>query len=186
MPELILPYQKGKVTFISKFGDRILNGKHDYHKGIDLSGTDKTLVAPCDGIVRSSTIITDKNNLTWEWGNYIRIDRADDLQVFMCHMAERRVTVGQTVKAGDIVGIEGNTGYNFGSHCQFEVRKNGVSVDPTPYLGIPNSWGVHDVSKIDYAALVCQKCGLESQTKAYLNNYKYASDLWRKLWEAMS
>ncbi|MBQ7931909.1 MAG: N-acetylmuramoyl-L-alanine amidase [Clostridia bacterium] len=38
----------------------------------------------------------------------------------------------------------------------------------------------------DYAALVCEKCGLESQTRAYLDKYKYAPDLWRKLWAAMA
>lgn len=140
-----LPYQSGKVTLTSHFGWRTLNGQRDYHKGVDLSGTDKTLVAPCDGVIGSSTIITDKSNLTWQWGNYIRIDTADGLKIFMCHMAARKVKVGQKVKAGDVVGIEGNTGYSFGSHCHFEVRKNGVSVDPTPYLGIPNEWGQYDI-----------------------------------------
>lgn len=140
-----LPYKSGKVTLTSHFGWRTLNGQRDYHKGVDLSGTDKTLVAPCDGVIGSSTIITDKSNLTWQWGNYIRIDTADGLKIFMCHMAQRKVKVGQKVKAGDVVGIEGNTGYSFGSHCHFEVRKNGVSVDPTPYLGIPNEWGQYDI-----------------------------------------
>lgn len=140
-----LPYKSGKVTLTSHFGWRTLNGSRDYHKGVDLSGTDKTLVAPCDGVIGSSTIITDKSNLTWQWGNYIRIDTADGLKIFMCHMASRKVKVGQKVKAGDVVGIEGNTGYSFGSHCHFEVRKNGVSVDPTPYLGIPNEWGQYDI-----------------------------------------
>lgn len=142
-----LPYKSGKVTLTSHFGWRTLNGSRDYHKGVDLSGTDKTLVAPCDGVIGSSTIITDKSNLTWQWGNYIRIDTADGLKIFMCHMAARKVKVGQKVKAGDVVGIEGNTGYSFGSHCHFEVRKNGVSVDPTPYLGIPNEWGQYDIIK---------------------------------------
>lgn len=140
-----LPYKSGKVTLTSHFGWRTLNGSRDYHKGVDLSGSDKTLVAPCDGVIGSSTIITDKSNLTWQWGNYIRIDTADGLKIFMCHMAARKVKVGQKVKAGDVVGIEGNTGYSFGSHCHFEVRKNGVSVDPTPYLGIPNEWGQYDI-----------------------------------------
>lgn len=140
-----LPYKSGKVTLTSHFGWRTLNGQRDYHKGVDLSGTDKTLVAPCDGVIGSSTIITDKSNLTWQWGNYIRIDTADGLKIFMCHMAQRKVKVGQKVKAGDVVGIEGNTGYSFGSHCHFEVRKNGESIDPTPYLGIPNEWGQYDI-----------------------------------------
>lgn len=140
-----LPYKSGKVTLTSHFGWRTLNGQRDYHKGVDLSGTDKTLVAPCDGVIGSSTIVTDKSNLTWQWGNYIRIDTPDGLKIFMCHMAQRKVKVGQKVKAGDVVGIEGNTGYSFGSHCHFEVRKNGESVDPTPYLGIPNEWGQYDI-----------------------------------------
>lgn len=142
-----IPYQTGIVTLTSKFGWRNLNGQRDYHKGIDLSGTDKTLVAPCDGVIGSSTIITDKSNLTWQWGNYIRIDTPDGLRIFMCHMAQRKVKVGQKVKAGDVVGIEGNTGYSFGSHCHFEVRKNGESVDPTPYLGIKNEWGQYAMAK---------------------------------------
>lgn len=104
----------------------------------------------------------------------------------MCHMAERKVEVGQAVKAGDIIGIEGNTGYSFGSHCHFEVRKNGVSVDPTPYLGIANGAGTYAVQSVpDYASLVCKKCGLEAKTKAYIDAYRFAPDLWRKLWEAM-
>lgn len=140
-----LPYKSGKVTLTSHFGWRTLNGQRDYHKGVDLSGTNKTLVAPCDGVIGSSTIITDKSNLTWQWGNYIRIDTADGLKIFMCHMASRKVKVGQKVKAGDVVGIEGNTGYSFGSHCHFEVRKNGESVDPTPYLDIANEWGQYDI-----------------------------------------
>lgn len=140
-----LPYKSGKVTLTSHFGWRTLNGSRDYHKGVDLSGTDKTLVAPCDGVIGSSTIITDKSNLTWQWGNYIRIDTPDGLKIFMCHMAARKVKVGQKVKVGDVVGIEGNTGYSFGSHCHFEVRKNGESVDPTPYLDIANEWGQYDI-----------------------------------------
>ncbi|MGN1346096.1 MAG: M23 family metallopeptidase [Eubacteriales bacterium] len=154
-----LPYKSGSVTLTSRFGMRTLDGTTLPHKGIDLVGTDKTLVAPCDGIVRSSTIITDKTNTTWEWGNYVRIDTADGLQIFMCHMATRNVSVGQSVKAGDIVGIEGNTGSvsptpkdefdkTTGRHCHFEVRKNGASVNPCTYLGIPNAWGVHAVTPV--------------------------------------
>lgn len=142
-----LPYKSGKVTVTSNFGWRNLNGEQNYHKGIDLSGTDKVLVAPCDGVIGSSAIITDKSNLTWQWGNYIRIDTDDGLQIFMCHMAERKVKVGERVRAGDVVGIEGNTGYSFGSHCHFEIRKHGESIDPTEYLGIKNEWGEYEMKE---------------------------------------
>ena len=146
-----LPYKSGTVTLTSKFGLRWLFGKLEDHKGIDLVGTEKVLTAPCDGVVGVSTMLdpaTDKTR-TWEWGNYVRIDTPDGLNVYMCHMSERKVKVGDRVKAGDEVGIEGSTGKSTGSHCHFEIRKNGKSVNPCTYLGIPNAWGEHsaEVSK---------------------------------------
>lgn len=143
-----LPYESGKVELTSKFGWRTLNGVANNHKGIDLVGrTTKTVVAPCDGVIGQSAIFdkaTDKTG-TWEWGNYVRIDTPDGLKLYFCHLAERKVKAGDRVKAGDVIGIEGNTGYSFGSHLHFEVRKNGVSVNPCTYLGIPNAWGIHEV-----------------------------------------
>lgn len=143
MQELSLPYN-GRVKLESRYGYRTLNGEYGWHAGVDLVGLDsKTILAPCDGIVRSSTIIEDHSIRTWEWGNYVRVDRADGLQIFLCHMSRRIAQVGQTVKRGDPIGIEGNTGYSFGSHCHFEVRVNGSSTDPTPYLGIANEGGIY-------------------------------------------
>lgn len=141
-----IPYKEGSCWVSSPYGMRTLNGVTGMHNGIDLVGLDgdRVLVAPCDGVVRSSTMIPKSSgNLTWEWGNYIRIDTEDGYNVFMCHMAERRVTVGQKVKEGDIVGIQGNTGYSFGEHCHFEVRKNGATLNPAPLLGIDNKVGTY-------------------------------------------
>lgn len=149
--KLYMPY-KSKADLVSRFGYRTLNGKQEYHKGIDLCGRgSKIIVAPADGVIGSSTIVTNKSNQTWEWGNYVRLDCDSGLQVFMCHMESRAVKAGQRVKVGDVIGIEGYTGYCVpanvnGRHCHFEVRKNGVSVDPTPYLGIKNEAAVIDCS----------------------------------------
>lgn len=53
--------------------------------------------------------------------------------------------------------------------------------------GVVSGFGLAKVESIpDYASLVCNKAGLGDVTKTYLNQYKYASDLWKKLWEAMS
>ena len=41
------------------------------------------------------------------------------------------------------VGVQGNTGYSFGEHCHFEVRKNNVSINPAPLLGIENKIGTY-------------------------------------------
>lgn len=144
MSTFSLPY-KGKIKFTSPYGDRILNGEKNWHSGIDLVGLDnKTILAPCNAKVGASTILskeTDKT-LTWQWGNYVRLDCDDGLKIYLCHLATRYVKAGDIVKVGDPIGIEGNTGYSFGSHCHFEVRKNNTSINPCPLLGIENKAGV--------------------------------------------
>lgn len=173
----------GKFKVTSSFGDRYLNGKHEDHKGIDLVGlTDKHICAVQSGVVGASLIILDKTNLTWQWGNYVRIDGDDGYKYYYCHMSERLVVAGQRVRAGDHIGIEGNTGYSFGSHCHFEVRdRSGKSVDPSPFLGIQNAVGTYGT---DYRAACRKRFGLSESTMTYLDGYAYAADLYRKLVEA--
>ena len=193
--KLILPYRSGTVRVSSAYGMRTLNGAQEMHKGVDLVGSDKTIVAPCDGWIGWAGFANDKaqGGHTHEWGNYIRIETDDGYKIYLCHMDSIAVRERQKIKAGDVLGREGSTGKSTGNHCHFEVRKDGKSTDPTPFLGIANRVGSYPVSgqynaekSTDFARLVCDKAGLEAQTKAYLDKYKYAPDLWRKLWEAMS
>lgn len=135
----------------SPFGWRVINGYNDYHKGLDLVALDDiTLIAPCDGVIGTSAIITDHNNATWEWGNYIRLDCPNGLYIFMCHLKERFVKAGQKVKRGDKLGIMGNTGYSFGAHTHFEIRTvYGESLNPCRYLDIPNVCAIYKNEEID-------------------------------------
>ena len=142
--KLYLPFN-GKVKLTSPFGYRNLNGTGEFHGGVDLVGMDDTrVIAPCDGVVGSSAIVTNKSDLTWQWGNYIRLDTDDGKQIFMCHLASRAVERGERVKRGQTLGIMGNTGYSFGAHTHFEVRIGGAAVDPTRYLGIANVGGIYE------------------------------------------
>ena len=148
MNELLLPYD-GRVEFESRYGYRELNGKTVWHNGIDLVGLDsKTILSPCEGTVKSSTIITDTNDNTWEWGNYVRIDYKD-ISIYLCHMSKRLVEVGDHVYPGQPIGIEGNTGYSFGSHCHFECRRNNCPFNPCDMLGIYNGYGIYQNKEID-------------------------------------
>lgn len=179
-----LPYKSGTVRVSSPYGMRTLSGVREMHKGIDLVGTDKTVVAVLPGKVLYSRKITDTANRTWEWGNYVCIRSDDGTLSYYCHLASRAVRAGDVVAVGAEIGREGSTGLSTGSHLHFEVRRpDGVSVDPTMVLGIANQIGSHSV--LTDAEKVCRKAGLEEQTMAYLNKYKYAADLWRKLWAAM-
>lgn len=169
----------GKYKVTSPYGERVLSGAVEFHHGVDLVGiTDKHVCSVSDGIVKTSTIIKDKSNLTWQWGNYVRIDGDDGYTYFYCHLAKRLVRAGERVKAGDHVGLEGNTGYSFGSHCHFEVRDNSGCVDPSALLGIANKIGIYGN---DFRAAAAERFGLSEHTLKYLDKYEYAADLYRKL-----
>lgn len=118
------------------------------HNGVDLVGIDsQTVVSPIDGVVKTSTIVNDKNNLTWEWGNYVRVDDKDGNRYYFCHLSYRGVVEGQKVTVGTPLGVMGNTGYSFGAHTHFEIRKadNRTRIDPTKFLGIPNKEGEYSI-----------------------------------------
>lgn len=142
------PIFSGKYKVTSPYGERTLNGKREFHGGIDLVGLGSDLVhCPVKGKVVTSTIITDKTNRTWQWGNYVRVDDSEGRRLFFCHLASRAVKAGQSVNAGDVLGKMGNTGYSFGAHTHFEVRKadgSGQTLNPAEYLGIPNELGTYD------------------------------------------
>ena len=173
----------GKFSVTSPFGLRWMGGATGNHKGIDVVGVDdKHVCAVRSGVVGASQIITDKANRTGEWGNYVRVDGDDGMYYYYCHLDRRLVSVGQRVNRGDHIGIEGNTGYSFGSHCHFEVRNlSGWSVDPSAYLGIPNAVGQYGE---DWREKVQDRFGFSDSTMEFLDSHPFPADLYRKLGSA--
>ena len=170
---------QGEYKITSWFGPRDLNGDKRPHKGIDCVGTtSKNIIAPTNGRIITSTMITDKSNLTWEWGNYVKMDDLNGYYLFFCHLSKRLVTVGQTVAKGQLIGVEGQTGYSFGSHLHFEVRrkKDGVSIDPIEYFEILYQWELNNLKK-----KVQAKYGFDDSTMEYLAKHPYVVSLFEKL-----
>ena len=114
---------------------------HSGHIGMDIVGlSSKNIVSPVEGIVKTSTWVSKQvDPLTWEWGNYVRVDDAQGNKHYFCHMASRAVSVGQRVNIGTKLGVMGNTGYSNGAHCHYQVRdRYDHNVMPHTVLGIPN------------------------------------------------
>ena len=109
------------------------------HNGIDIVNQGYTLgyiTAHSDGVV-----VGCRNNCNGfekgSYGNYVKIKHDNGYYTLYGHMAYNtvRVSVGQRVSRGEILGYMGNTGYSFGGHLHFEVRNpSDVRIDPTPYL----------------------------------------------------
>ena len=64
------------------------------------------------------------------YGNYVVIRHYNGLETIYGHMSKHLVKENQTVKAGDPIGLGGNTGRSTGSHLHFETRLCGVALNP--------------------------------------------------------
>ena len=103
------------------------------HWGIDISYPENTpVVAAFDGIVRVSTY----NN--GGYGNIVIIRHNNGLETYYAHFHRRLVNPGQVVKAGDTIGLGGNTGRSRGNHLHFETRYLGQHFDPARIIDFQN------------------------------------------------
>jgi murein DD-endopeptidase MepM/ murein hydrolase activator NlpD len=68
------------------------------------------------------------------YGNYVCIAHGGPLSTCYGHNTSLSVSVGQSVKQGDVISSSGCTGHCFGPHVHFETRINGTPVDPMGYL----------------------------------------------------
>lgn len=105
------------VEITSEYGWRRLEGADNFHYGIDYRGKKGAFCyAIADGVVGISKL----NNGGGGYGEYIFIDH-DGFASGYAHLDKRKVTVGQEVKKGDLIGFIGDTGHAFGAHLHFEI-----------------------------------------------------------------
>lgn len=139
-----MPFATGFVV-VSPFGmrtDPITGEANVWHGGVDLVGNDRSVRAVKGGTVIQSRIVTDPENRTSEWGNYVSVYGDDQRITYYCHLESRAVKKGDRVEAGDFLGVEGSTGRSTGIHLHFELRDElGNQLDPCAYLGIENRVG---------------------------------------------
>lgn len=105
-----------------------------YHFGVDLAlHKGDSVYAAFDGIVRYSSY-----NMGG-YGNCIVIRHYNGLETLYGHLSGRIVTPGQVVKAGELIGFGGSTGYSTGPHLHFETRYKGEPIDPTTFIDFKDS-----------------------------------------------
>lgn len=117
-------------TITSGFGVRIdpFTKAPSYHSGIDFGANlgDPAYVT-ADGTVKSTG--SDATH-----GINIVVTHENGLSTWYMHLSKINVKPGEAVVKGQIIGLTGNTGRSTGPHLHYEVLKNGVSIDPKPYL----------------------------------------------------
>ena len=127
------PDDRGSGAFIwplrgylsDRFGWRSLG----YHRGQDISsGGYGTIVAADGGIVTHAGWADDGLGIS------VTIDHRNGFVTRYGHLSQVYVSYGDGVTQGTALGVEGNTGYSFGTHLHFEIIVNGSHVDPMNYL----------------------------------------------------
>ena len=96
------------------------------HYGLDIKvNVGDTIRSAFDGKVR---IV--KNQGRRGYGKYIVIRHDNGLETVYGHLSKQLVAEDQLVRAGDVIGLGGNTGRSTGSHLHFETRFLGVAINP--------------------------------------------------------
>ena len=121
------------IYLSSPYGYRVhpVYGTWKFHSGVDLAGPSGTpIVATRDGTVTMAKTGWNGGN-----GNYVTINHGDGFSSSYLHMLENlQVSVGQKVKAGQVIGYMGSSGVSTGPHLHFTIYYNGNTVNPADYI----------------------------------------------------
>lgn len=121
-----MPTPSTRIT--SPFGPRWRR----MHNGLDLKvNMGDTIVAAFDGKVR---IVKYERR---GYGKYVVIRHDNGLETVYGHLSKQLVEENQLVKAGEVIGLGGNTGRSTGSHLHFETRFLGIAINPIYMFDFP-------------------------------------------------
>lgn len=107
------------------------DGDGEPHPGIDIAvPQDSYIRAAGAGVVRAAG--TDE-----VYGSYVLIEHADGYETMYGHASQLFVEAGDTVRRHEVVALSGSTGRSTAPHLHFEIRKDGLAIDPLPLLRKP-------------------------------------------------
>ena len=144
LPAIIPISNKDLTRTASGYGMRIhpIYRISKFHYGMDFTaplGTD--VYATANGTVVG--VLTAQRGL----GKNIIIDHGFGYSTIYAHLSNFNVRVGQKVQRGDVIGFVGSTGTSVANHLHYEIKLNGVNVDPVNYY-------FEDLSAADYEKMV--------------------------------
>ncbi len=99
------------------------------HTGIDIAGKYGTPITP----FMKGTVI-EVGHLNWGYGNYVVVDNGNNVTSLYGHMSQTAANKGDTVKPGDVIGYEGQTGWATGPHVHFQINVFGIPVNPRTFV----------------------------------------------------
>jgi murein DD-endopeptidase MepM/ murein hydrolase activator NlpD len=101
------------------------------HPGIDIGVPSGTPIRAAAG---GKVTLLQSAGVSGGYGNYTCVSHTSSLSTCYAHQSSFKVSLGQSVSQGQVIGISGCTGLCFGAHLHFEVRINGSVTNPLNYL----------------------------------------------------
>jgi len=127
--EITQPFGPSNVLLEPPYGPY----KH-FHTGVDMAAPLGTpVMAAADGLVVAV------GHTATGYGNYVVIAHGGGIATLYGHLLQTNASVGDRVVRGQVIGLEGSTGFSTGPHVHFELRINDQVVDPMPYLPVPGT-----------------------------------------------
>ena len=141
------------------------------HQGVDLDlETGDTVVSAFDGVVRMSRYY-------YGYGNMVVVRHHNGLETLYGHLSKVLVQPGSEIKAGESLGLGGNSGHSFGSHLHFEIRFMGQPVDPGKFIAFDrfsllNNEVLIDSSMFNTAKLIHSKSQDQQFSEEHYKEHK--------------
>jgi murein DD-endopeptidase MepM/ murein hydrolase activator NlpD len=106
----------------------------EFHTGVDIGSLQSLdVVAAAPGVVEATGYTSGYEG----YGKIVLVDLGGGLEALYGHLDSVSVSVGAFVFSGERLGEAGCTGYCTGTHLHFELRQDGVAIDPSPLLPAP-------------------------------------------------
>lgn len=131
----------GKNRVTSLFGWRKLNGKREFHAGVDCVADSGSW--DIREVTGNGRVIATSKAYNGGRGWLVKVQVGNAVEIYQ-HLSAIYVKLGQIVKQGELIGRMGETGYSFGPHLHFEVQIGGKAVEPSAWLGLPNKIGKYN------------------------------------------
>lgn len=119
---------RGEITSPFGYRDHPVDGEAKFHFGVDIGGSEGS---PIYAFAKGTVDSVGYDSVD---GNYIWIQHAGGIKTFYGHCSKIYVKKGASVKAGKKIAAVGSTGNATGPHLHFQIMKNGIAYNPTPFL----------------------------------------------------
>lgn len=122
--KLLSPIENGRYTSYFGYRTNPITGEWSFHTGLDIA-------APAGTKIRCALNGTvTKVGEDERAGKYIIVTHSEGFQTFYCHCSEILAEVGMNLLEGETIALVGSTGWSTGPHLHFEVRRDGIRLNP--------------------------------------------------------